>query len=459
MDPISVAIAKLRDEFRDFRQDASLRVFRILVDTGNLATIHQAMRLEEWAADNLSPFIVFDGAFTAEDFTFAGMKQVVPIHYGCVREGVEAEGKTLPEFGPLPNERDPALAFVKTVRRFVELTKDLLAPPFLCWLPSDVSNAAAFELAVTNLLEVGAADFRFVITDDLGRPRLTALAEGLKKAFMTVRFDVKDVDIQDYFKRMMLAPPSKARMPGTPPGAAAPDVVPPPRPGPKPPTDEQIRAAAAEAGLPPILTEAQGEQLRRLLFEAAEALGKGDEGGAIEKQTAACQLCADAGTKVEWALMKLLLASYFLQFKRHEPAEANYRESARIAKEAGAHPQSAQASMGLAYLLLQSGRVAEAAAAYEAAAVAAQAGQSVLLFLESKRMAGVCHVRDGRVVDAIRIWTTAVVEGQKAPPGELRASSYLTIGDELLQLLQKRGARRESEHIAKIVDEVKRTLS
>ena len=134
--------------------------------------------------------------------------------------------------------------------------------------------------------------------------------------------------------------------------------------------------------------------------------------------------------------MTLVLASYHQQFHEFEQACQHYRAAAAVAAEAGAHPQAAQARMALASVLVRQQRLDEAAEEYEQAADAAEHGNSLLLRIENLRMAGTCHLQQGREEDARRCWHVAVTSGNLATPAEIRNSSLSQVGESLVKLLR-----------------------
>ncbi len=454
MDPITAAVTRFQDDFREFREDPRARILRVIVAQKNIGTLVKALRGEEWQPENQSPFLVFETAYQKEPAPFAGMSHVVREHYSIMKTAMEEQGTNLPDLMiDAGTPVDDLTGFAVHVRRFAECTGEKLDPPMVCWLPTLVEDYKEWTNAVVRFMSLPFdKGLRFVIGDQDGN-HLAAPLGSLGDAVTTIRFDIDEAGLGDYFKQMM-APPSAGRARGTLPGAAAPDVEPPPRPGKPPPTDEEIKAAVAKAGLPPVLTESQGEELRRLIFEAAEAGSKNDGETTIKKQRAACELCADAGVKLEQALMTLVLATYLIQFKMEDHAAAQYRQSVSLSEDIEAWPQVSQARMGLAYLLLKNGIVDEAAAEYERAADAAEKGEANLLYIETQRMAGTCHMQRGRRQDAARCWQAAVDQGKDSSPDEIKVSSFLEVAQNLIALLRENGLEQQAQSVEAVVTEI-----
>ena len=454
MDPITVAVKQFQQDFCEYKDNPDAWVLRVVMEPKNVGTLEKALRAEEWSPENQSPFLIFDRAYTHADETFDAMRRVVVEHYRLLQKAFDQEGTRLPDFGQVSKANEPAVIFIEHLRRFVVCTREVLTPPFVCWLPTDVRDKRGFQKAVVALLQMAPDNgIRFVFVDEIGKERLDTPLNGLDKALVSVPFEIDEAGLIDYFKKMM-SPPSKGRFPGTLPGSAAPDVEPPQRPGPKPPTEEEIKAAIAETGAGPILTVAQAEQLRQLVFEAATATGQKDEASAITRQREACDLCASAGVKLEEVLMTLVLANYLLQFGDEAEAEKQYRHADALAGEARAYPQLAQVRMALGYLLLKNRRIDEAAHEYEQAAAAAVIGGATLLYFESLRMAGTCHLQRHCKQEAYLCWKAAVEKGKKASADEIRVSSFLDVAGALIKLLKDIGLIEQAKAVETIVVEV-----
>jgi len=454
LDPITEAVTQFQEEFREFRDSPIARVLRIIVEPKNVGTLVKTLRAEEWQPENKSPFLIFDTAYGHEPDTFDSMTRIVCEHYALLQESFAEDGTELADLTvELSGKEEPLLLFALHLGRFGECIGEVLDPPIVCWLPTNVDNYKKWTAVVVKLLRFGLErECRLVIADKEG-DHLADPLKAMKDAAMTVRFDIDEGGLGDYFKNMMAAP-SAGRAPGTLPGAAAPDVEPPPRPGPATPTDEQVKAAAAAQNLPPMLTEQQGEELRRLVFGAAMGAKENNAEVAITNQRKACELCAKAGVKLEQAVMTMAQAGYLLQFGSEDLAEKHYRQSAELATEAEAPAQVAQAKMALGYLMVKNGRLDEAAQTYEEAAVSADEADSSMLVFETQRMAGTCHLQRGRQQDTVRCWQAAVERGKDASGDEIRQSSFLDVAGELIELLRKNGLVQQAQSVETIVAEV-----
>lgn len=452
MDPVAAMMQQFSEDFAEFRDNPRTRLLRIVTNASNVGTLGKLLRREEWGLENQRPFLVFHTAYTNEHDTFEAMCRTIAEHYEVLKKGLAQNDTHIPDFGlSLPNECQLE-TFIQYVRRFADHTAKILDPPYVCWLPTDVQDEGGFSSAVVNLVNCDLnGSIRFILTDSPDKETLSKSLEFLNGAVINFPFAVDEKALQEYFRKLILSSPSKGRAPGTLPGSAAPDVEPPPRPGPPPPTEGQIAAAAKELGLPPMLNPEQGERLRRLIMEAAVASGEKNEEKTLTAQKAAIALCAEADAKLEQSLMMMLLATYLLQFQREQEAVEHYELADNVASDAKAYPQMAQIRMALGYVYLKNQQLDEAAHIYEQAAAAAIIGQSNLLYWEALRMAGTCHLQAGRKRQAYLCWNAAVCRVEQASLDEIRNSGFLQIAGELIKLLDENGYSEHARAVETLV--------
>jgi tetratricopeptide (TPR) repeat protein len=452
MDPLSQALADFQTQFRDFRENSKARLLLILCDPAQAGALAKTLRGEEWQPDNQSPFLIFDTAYAEPPETFKTMNATVVGHYNLLQKELAQEGLALPVWNlQLTGKEEPVSALGLHVKKFHDRLKPPLQGLYVCWLPTRVENGAAWQKDVLSLLNLPLPpSVRFVfsdVKDGLLAKQVAAMGE---KAAI-VEYHVDEKKMADYFKQMSTNSGGKPH-PGTMPGSARPDVEPPPRPhSSKPPSEDDLRAMIAAGQAQPMLLPSQGEKLRQLVLEAAEALKAGRQDEAIQRQTAACALCAEAGVKLEQALMTLVLANYFVQFNLPEKAAQKFREAAALADEVNAYPQVAQARLAHAYFLLKSKLPEQAAPEYELAADAALKGQATMLRIEALRMAGTCYLQSGKKPEASRCWQMAVAAGEQATPGEIRTSSLPEVGKDLIKLLREQKLETQARSVEKLI--------
>lgn len=454
MDPVARAVSEFQQSFREYRSHREIRVLRVLVDAADLSALATTLRGEEFQPENRNPFLSFTAPYQAGGAGLVAMTHHLYQHYSILAEGLAKEGAHLEPLGQLGAGKTAFQQLVMYLARWVECTAPVIEPPLLCWLPPAVDDQSEFRDVVIALINQTDPSIQFVIADDSAGSILDRTFDESGVPAATVAFRIDQDEMKNEFARMMLATPKKGRAPGTPPGAAAPDVEPPPRPGPQAASDEQVRATLAEHGLPPVLTPGDGEELQTLVFAAARAVADGNSEVALGKQYEAYQLCDRSGVKLEQGMMALLLGGYLVQFQQEDQALQWYQEAARLTGEANAHAQVSQSLIGVAYIHFQAGRFETAAGAYHEAARAAAEGGATLLVLENLRMVGVCLQRLGRMGDAVQVWLQAVEQGRQASPGEISTSNFHWMTSELKTGLQQLGMRPELDYVQAVEQEM-----
>ena len=451
MDPIAAAMQDFEQDFESFLRAEHARVMHIYCAPQDLAALEKLLRKQEWEAANRHPFLIADSAVSHESDTLETLCRSIKEHYIILRQGLEKEGVKLPLFGlDLPDQAKPA-DLPRFLERYAELIKDTLEAPFLCWLPSTVQNESLQQQIIELLLtQAETTVSRIILADSPEHQRLEPLLSSLQARVYQCAFEINSDEQQNHVGRL-LSPPSKGRSPGTMPGVAAPDVIPPPRPNRFAPDPAETEAIAKELKLPARLTPEQGEQLQKLIMVAAQAAASKNERRALAAQHQACKLCAQSKAELEHALMTLLLATYLLQFQHEQSAERHYRKADDLASMLPAYPQMAQARMALAYLLLKQQRTDEAIASYEQAAAAAVIGGVNLLYFEALRMAGVCHMQAQRKRQAYLCWDAAVRRAETASGDEIRNSGFLQVAEELLKLLRANRYDQRAKQVERLI--------
>ena len=139
----------------------------------------------------------------------------------------------------------------------------------------------------------------------------------------------------------------------------------------------------------------------------------------------------------------MLVAGALLKEQRYDEAVAAYQDARATAALAQKEDHPAGAAMvlqswfGEAGVELAAGRVAEAAAAYDNAAVVAQAARNVILAIEAFRMGAFCHARLGEMDAAIERYSHALAAGERL---RLEARNMTTLplaASDLLRVLDE----------------------
>ncbi|MGQ9609780.1 MAG: tetratricopeptide repeat protein [bacterium] len=456
MDPISREINRFQETFRDFRENTNARILHIITQPELVNNIIKALRAEEWQPDNRCPFLIFNTDYTDGGAACEEMRMSLIEHYNLLRKGLAQENVYIPEFN-VSFKGDPYLVLAMHIQEFYKNIRETFDGLFACWLPASIGNRREWQKFITQLLKLPFdPNIRFIVADD-GNDQLEKEFKKSNETLVTTNFYIDNKEVMNYFRKLMSSgesniPPS---VPGVPPGAARPDVAPPPRRvGPRQPTDEEIQAAVKATGVQPVLTPSESDKLRKLIFDAAMASGEGRVDEAIRLQQSACKICHDAGVVLEETLMTMVLATYHQQAKQKSDAIKQYKYAEILAIQIEAYQQVTQIHMSLAYIYLMDKLNDMAALEYEKAADSANKAGDAIMQIEALRMAGMCYLQNKDRDQAERCWRKAIDIGKTAEPAQIRLSSFMDVASALIELLQKMKLKEQAQAIEVMVMKV-----
>ncbi|MBN1982425.1 MAG: hypothetical protein JW795_12905 [Chitinivibrionales bacterium] len=451
MDPISEALTTFQTQLNDFTNNKDKNVLDIIAEGQHGPLLVKIMRSQEWQPENKSPFLIFSAACLK---SIGGLNRAfiteIQEHYVHIKKGLESQGVVIPAISEkLVTRRQPIEQIESYVCAFKNGTAPHCAPPFFCWLPTSIKDRSVMEEMLSHLMPALVPQgVRFI----LAAPQAKFFSflmknETAQKKIETVAFSIDEKKGRDYFGRLY-APPSKGHADGTPSGSAAPDVEPPPRPTPGIPESKEAKEFIASLNLPAMLSPRQAQALTSAVICAAMASGRNDPVTAIGRQTEACAICENAGVKLEYALMRLTLANYHLQFKNFDAAIAQYTLAQDIAVQCRAYPQLAQIRMALAFIFMRKKQTwLDALSHYEQAAAAAAIGQSWLLYLESLRMAGTCYLNNEDIKGACACWKAAIDKCAVLSADEIRNSTFLDIAGAYIRVLTDNNLHSQAQAV------------
>lgn len=455
MDPITTSLFTFKNSFRKRIQHESTQTVAIVTPLQHVGTLAKVLRAEEWAPGNRSPYIIIDTPWLAdENDNIETARYGVQKHYEELVAGFTKDGVTLEPFTPSNGPaKEPLDLLAADLAAFTRNTREYCSPPVFCWLPTAIKNSADYVDAIRYLLSaVQECGIHPVFAIEKEK-QLKPLIQGLDTALGIVTFSQPEEAMQEYAAKLF-APPAAGHAQGTPSGSAAPDAAPPPRKI-APPSDEQIRESMEKLGLPPVLLPSQAEALRTALFAAAFAAGRNDAAGAVAEQQRACTICEEAGVRLEHALMRLTLANYHLQFRQEEEAMREYSHAEQIAAAVPAYTQLAQIRMAMAFVCMRKKKgIDEAIDYYEQSAAAAAIGQVWLLYLESLRMLGTCHLKKKDPDAAISCWNAAISIGFKMDIHEAAGSTLQDTAGRFIVLLEKEQLYEQAASVEAVVQEI-----
>lgn len=461
MDPVSKEIDRFRESFRDFRENLDARILHVITQPEQAGNIIKALRIEEWQPDNRCPFLIFNTAYTDKEPPFEEMCTVLQEHHRLLKKGMSDQNIDIPDLNvALSGKEDPDFAFALYIQDFHNSIRGHFDGLLVCWLPTDIVDKRGWQKSVIKLLSLPFDPaIRFVIADE-DRKALEKEFRKSPEILVTTDFHVDDRETLDYFKKLMGTDGSSANavppsVPGAPLGAARPDVPPPPRKvGVRQPTEDEIKTAIEASGSEPALTPRESDRLRRLVFDAAVASGENRPEDAIRLQQMACDICHEAGVKLEEVLMIMVLATYYQQSNQRIRAVEEYRRSESLALDMEAYAQVTQIRMSLAYLYLMHKVYDLAAVEYEKAAESAQKIADPIMRIEALRMAGTCYLQIKDRDRAERCWRKAVESGQMAEPDQIKLSTFMDVASSLIELLRKMRMKEQARSVELMVMQI-----
>jgi hypothetical protein len=439
----------LAEEAAWFARDRDLRVLQVRTTVDLREPVLAVVMGQEFHADNRSPFVRLDDAFTTAAPAWRARARRLCDQHERRREDMAAEGASLPALRPLTAARDELASFAAQLREVADARCAPLEGLVVVLAPTRLDDPVAFEGAVRALVAAPTLnDVRWVLVlvEGPGVSRLLQeLLQELGGKALTV--DCRpDPAAQTRELDQMLAAAASAPADAVGPakiGAAwPPGVSPPPRLNRPPPSPAQVREVLAAAGLPPSLADGTGDELRRLVLGGAVALRQGRGPEAVRLQREARDLCQRHGMVKESLIMELALGTYLVQLGQRALAITTLRAVVARAEEAR-HPQEGvQAHLALGMLYTLERKPLDASLAYVAAGRLAQQAGLDLLGIEAYRLAGSSMTDPGHKAKA---WRAALDIARAAPPPEARASSAAETARALAALLRASGLHRQAE--------------
>lgn len=455
MDPLSESIKVFQKDLQKFRQNTEIKILCIVSSAEHTGTLAKVIRSEEWQQDNKSPFLISQAAYLKDPVDTADqLCRYIREHYSMIKKDFAKNKIQIPDLNVRQHKADvPIDAVVEHIIAFDFCLQDYCKPAVFCWMPSIVKKLNEWQNAINWFSDFLPERGNRLILASEKEKNFDKIIKNSSTHIGLIQYSYDHESGKKYFSALF-ASPSKGHIPGTPTGSAAPDVEPPLRKNPEFPVNDQTKSTIDNLKLPSFLTPQQSQDLNSLVIAAAQASGRKEENSTIEKQLAACKICEDAGVFLEHSLMRLTLANYFLQFKKMEDAIEQFRIAEELAVKIKAYPQLAQIRMAIAFVYMRRKRTRDLAIhEYEQAAAAAVIGDSMLLYVESLRMAGICYLKNKDTESAILCWEAAIVKCRKMSKEEIRGSTLLDISGKLIELLEDNNMFAQAEHIKQIVGE------
>ncbi len=386
MDPLSLGVAQCHQALRERLQDpapgsAAQAAFRLVVDGATPAELFKSLRLYELRQDNLHPFVIFTDAVESEaQFAAAALAQLAGDE-ASVREGLAEDGRVIArtEFG---QSEASAAGLAAALSRFAASVATELAGLVVVLAPSQVRSHEAYTALATALAQVAAPSTLVVLVRD------HAIAEVAQRIPATVPLRVDRKALAEHVKSLK-----------------SPHDVGPRRENEPQLAPKQRRELEQRLGKR-VLTNNTGQELKRLLFEAAEAQGEGKFELAAKRFRMARTFCLVTGYRQEQAMCAIAVGTAQFSCGRLDRAIEAYREGRALGAAIGAKGLVMQAEIGMATAHLTDKQYPLARQAYGRAFEAAEG--LVPMQVEALRMQGECFVSEGNAEAAIAKWHEAL---------------------------------------------------
>ena len=450
MDSFAKPLRALAEDAAWFARQKALRVLHVVTASDLRDSVLDVVMGQEFHADNHSPFLRLEDAYSAESRGWEARALRVREQHGARREAMAKEGLSLPALPPpSPEKGDAVAAFAVLLRQVVEARCAPLEGLVVVLAPTRMEEPREWQRELRLLLEAPKlADVRWVVVD-LDRSSLGSIVETLGAKALSNTCRVDEEALQAELARMLDG--AGAASPGAPGpaqvGAAWPrGVVPPPRKGKPAPSPGQVEAALKEAGIAPGMAGEAGRQLRQKVLLAAQALRQ-KKVDAIRLQREARDLCVEAGLRRESVLMELILASYLAHLGQPAKAIEQYEAAFVRAQQEQLPQQAAQAQLAIGALHFLARKQEAAAAAYVRGAECAKEAGVALLAIEGYRLAGQAWADMGKAPQATQAWRSALAVAETAPEAEVKASSAAETARALAALCRKHGLTAQAQSL------------
>lgn len=385
----------LRYQWEAFAEDPVPRMLAWTVPDGAMRLVRCFLEVQKHEGEYVTQdlFIVFDAPFEHAFQYSHALKEALAGHYAASREDLEREGHGSVWNADPASFPESAYGFIQALRSLGGAYHNAIGHLVAVFAPASVSKDTLFAAWLARTLEAGLPErLRILVLDSLETPRLTEFRPAdptlLKRE--TLALDATAIATETFAQERTVGP----------------------------------------AGL-----------FRNMLMALVALVEKAPLAQVIAKGTDALTFVRAQGWKDQEAVVAMLVAGAMLKEKRFDAAVGTYRNGRAAAVSAAqeGHPAAQalvlQTWFGEAGVQLAAGRTAEAAAAYEQAAVVAQEARNTILAIEAFRMAAFCHARLDDRAAAIDRGGLALTAGERLKP-EARIMTTLPLAAaDLLRVL------------------------
>ncbi|NUP09132.1 MAG: hypothetical protein HOW73_24035 [Polyangiaceae bacterium] len=424
MDPLSLSVQRMHDELSrrleppppGVEVEHPSAVLRLVVEGATPDEVFKALRLYEYRADNLRPFVIFADVFEHEAGFVAQAIEQLAGDEANVREGLAEDGRLIEAVDAHRFDRTSE-GLIAALSAFARAIAKELAGLVVVISPPQVKDVAAYGRFVAQLIHCAALPELVLVVRDHRVPAVMDLIAN------TVTLNVDRKALARHVRNLRSAHdvgPKRENAPAL--------------------TPERRKALEDRLGRR-LMGKRTGQALKELLFDAGQAQGEGNFELAAKKFRMARTLCLVSGLKHEHATCAIAVGTAEFSCGRTPRALEAFRQGVKLAQELGAVQLELQATLGIASTFLNEKMYDDARAGYQR--VYDLADGSPGMRVEALRMQGECFDAQLRPGDAVANWNRAIDEVAALDPLLRTATSYTLVARRLGEVLTRIGRAHE----------------
>jgi tetratricopeptide (TPR) repeat protein len=386
--------------WEDFRAEDEPRLLRWLGDADDASLLNVFLEVENDETGSLPDlFIRIEEPFVRPENYGFQLIEILKKRYGEIRPDADEIGVTADWECPRPGPGDTDVkALADTCASFRAHHREMMETLVLALFPQQVADVREWQKWLFALVRVPelVPEVRFMVIDDLRKPRLDPLCQAEPKRIQTK--------------------PLELDLPGA----------------------MNETAAAADDG-------SAGARFRKHFVALSTAGSKGDLAGADAQAKQALAIAE----KEQWPQMKIVvhmsLGAALVGATRYDDAIRNYGEAEKTAAQAQEQGDPVggklrvQAKLSTGSALIAAGRFPQAGKVYEESAPLAETDNDARMELESWRMAAYCREVGKDWEGAWKLNQQAFKAGEKLTPEDRETSTLPYVGQALTRINNKLG--------------------
>ena len=474
MQAISEAISRLHEEVAWFTRAHEIRLLVIRTSGDLRKTVLKLLPKYEYHADNFSPWVLLEDAFTDNDDGWQTRANRLVGDWEMRREAFAEENIALPKVDvatiSIPEsqaashsyystDRSRSLLqlniFYRTALAVLDAIREPLKGLVLLISPTIIDNHTALETDLETLLsDQSLKPCRFILVTDIESPIPEKLLERLGSEGLFCDC-IADEAQQDRDLEALISGSGGETASGTV-GAYPKGIVPPRRVDDPPELSKKERdAALRDAGINPRYLD-EAPRLRSLVLGAAFAMKKGKGGEALTMQSEACDLCENLGMHEMKVICQVALASYLSGLGKRDQAIMELRKATQYAENHGLPKSQSQAHLALGLVYGVGGQTREAAQEDMFSAKAAEAAKIEILAIEGWRLAGQYTLQAGEGDRAEACFREALRVAGQSDANVVKNSSAADVARLLATQLKKKGLNAQADSLFDCADQLER---